>query len=72
MHEEAKVGMKRLIQNLLLVLMLGVASVGAFAQKRDDDKRPPKPPARVVTQEKKGSPPPQNSNKSRPDPKKKP
>ena len=46
--------------------MLGVVSVGAFAQKRDQDKRPPKEPAKVITNDRKDQRPPQNNNQQRP------
>jgi len=40
--------MIKLLRELLVMGMLGVVSVGAFAQKRDD-KRPPKEKVIVVT-----------------------
>ena len=46
--------------------MLGVVSVGAFAQKKDQDKRPPKEPAKVITNDQKNQRPPRNSNQQPP------
>jgi hypothetical protein len=64
-----KVEMKKLIRDLLIVTMLGIVSVGAFAQKKDD-RRPDKVPANVNTKEK-DKPPPKNDqpkpqNRNRP------
>jgi hypothetical protein len=55
--------MMKLMRELLVIAMLGVVSVGAFAQKRDD-KRPPKEKVIVVTNANKGNrpPPPRNDN----------
>jgi hypothetical protein len=55
--------------------MLGVVSVGAFAQRKDQDKRPPKEPAKVITNDQKNQrppknenpPPPKHGNRNRPD-----
>jgi hypothetical protein len=59
--------MIKLLREVLLIAMLGVVSVGAFAQKRDQDKRPPKDPAKVITNDRKEQrPPPQNNNQQRP------
>ena len=63
--------MTKLIRNLLVVAMLGIVSVGAFAQRKNDDKRPPKEPVKVITNDRKDKPP-QNSNQPRQEPKKKP
>ena len=64
--------MKKLIRDLMIVVMLGVVSAGAFAQKnRDEDKRPPKEPVKVITNDRKEKPPP-NNNRPKQDPKKKP
>jgi len=46
--------------------MLGVVSVGAFAQKQDQDKRPPKEPVKVITNDRKDQRPPRNSNQQPP------
>ena len=55
--------MIKLMRELLVILLLGVVSVGAFAQKRDKDKRPPKEKVVVVTNSNKDNrPPPRNSN----------
>ena len=62
--------MIKLMRELLVIAMLGVVSVGAFAQKRDrDNKRPPKEKVIVVTNANKGNrPPPRNDNqRPRPD-----
>lgn len=52
---------RKLMAVAMSVVMTGIVSVGAFAQKRGDDKRPPKPPDTKVVVEPKGKPP-QNSN----------
>jgi hypothetical protein len=55
--------MMKLIRELLVIAMLGVVSVGAFAQKKDRDKRPPKEPVKVITNDRKDNrPPPKNTN----------
>jgi hypothetical protein len=68
------VGMMKLLREIMVVGLLAAVSAGAFAQRRDQDKRPPKDPGRVVTQDKQRNPPPppQNSNRPKPDGKKKP
>ena len=54
--------MIKLLRELLVIAMLGgVVSVGAFAQKKDD-KRPPKEPAKVITNDQKNQRPPKNEN----------
>jgi hypothetical protein len=58
--------MIRLLRELLVIAMLGVVSVGAFAQKRDQDKRPPKEPVKVITNDRKDQRPPRNSNQQPP------
>jgi hypothetical protein len=58
--------MIKLLRELLVIAMLGVVSVGAFAQRRDQDKRPPKEPAKVITNDRKDQRPPQNNNQQRP------
>ena len=58
--------MIKLLRELLVIGMLGVVSVGAFAQRRDQDKRPPKEPAKVITNDRKDQRPPQNNNQQRP------
>jgi hypothetical protein len=61
--------MIKLLREVLLIAMLAVVSVGAFAQRRDQDKRPPKEPAKVITNDRKDQrPPPQNNNQQRPKP----
>jgi len=46
--------------------MLGVVSVGAFAQKKDQDKRPPKEPAKVITNDQKNQRPPRDNKENPP------
>jgi hypothetical protein len=62
--------MIKLLRELLLVIvMLGMVSAGAFAQRKDkdQDKRPPKEPAKVITNDRKDQPPPrQNPNQPPP------
>jgi hypothetical protein len=67
--------MIKLMRELLVIVMLGVVSVGAFAQRKDQDKRPPKEPAKVITNDQKNQrppkndkqPPPKGGNRNRPD-----
>jgi hypothetical protein len=55
--------MTKLLRELLVIAMLGVVSVGAFAQRKDQDKRPPKERVIVITNDRKDQRPPrQNSN----------
>jgi len=54
--------MIKLIRELLVIAMLGVVSVGAFAQRKDQDKRPPKEPVKVITNDQKNQRPPKNTN----------
>lgn len=71
-HEEAKAKTMRLVRQILVLLMLAVVPMGAFAQRgRGQDKRPPKEPVKVIENRKDNRPPP---NKERPkkDNKKKP
>jgi hypothetical protein len=58
--------MIKLLREVLLIAMLAVVSVGAFAQRRDQDKRPPKEPAKVITNDRKDQRPPPNNNQQRP------
>jgi hypothetical protein len=59
--------MIKLMRELLMIAMLGVVSVGAFAQRKDQDKRPPKEPVKVITNDRKDQrPPPQNTNQQPP------
>ena len=64
--EEKRLEMIKLLREILLIAMLGVVSVGAFAQRRDQDKRPPKEPVKVVTNDRKDQRPPPNNNQQRP------
>lgn len=63
--------MIKLLRELLVIaMMLGVVSTGAFAQRRGggQDKRPPKDPVKVVTNDRKEPRPPRNDNQQRPKP----
>ena len=61
-HEEKRLEMIKLMRELLVIAMLGVVSVGAFAQRKDQDKRPPKEPVKVITNDQKNQRPPKNTN----------
>ena len=52
---------RKLMAVAMSVVMTGVMSLGAFAQKKDKDNRPKKPQDTKVVVEPKGKPP-QNSN----------
>ena len=56
--------MIKLMRQFVVIAMLAVASVGAFAQRKDQDKRPPKEPAVIISN--KNQRPPQNSNQQQP------
>ena len=60
--------MIKLMRELLVIAMLGVVSVGAFAQKKDQDKRPPKEKVIVVTNNNKDNRPPPRNNNQQPKP----
>ena len=66
--------MMRLVRQILVFLMLAVVPLGTLAQRKDNDKRPPKEPVKVIENRKdnRPPPPPQNSNRPKPDKKKKP
>jgi hypothetical protein len=69
---EAK--MMRLVRQIVVLLMLAVVPMGVFAQRgrgQGQDKRPPKEPVKVIENRKDNRPPP-NSNRPKPDNKKKP
>ena len=61
-HKEASVKMMKSVKQIVVVLMmLAVVPVGAFAQRgRDQDKRPPKEPVKVNEKPKDKPPPPKN------------
>ncbi len=40
--------MSKLLRKIMMVVMMGILSTGAFAQGRDKDKRPPKDPVKVI------------------------
>ncbi len=40
--------MSNLVRKLLVVVMMGAISTGAFAQGKGKDKRPPKDPVKVI------------------------
>jgi hypothetical protein len=69
-----RLDMKKLVRKLLVVVMLGLVSVGAFAQKqgRDQDKRPPKEPVKVITNDRKENNRPQQNNNQKHDDRRKP
>ena len=55
--------MIKLMREFLVILLLGVVSAGAFAQRKGQDKRPPKEPVKVITKDRKENrPPPRNTN----------
>ena len=58
--------MIKLMRELLVIVMLGVVSVGVFAQKKDQDKRPPKEPAKVITNDQKNQRPPRDNKENPP------
>ena len=58
--------MMKLMRELLVITMLGVVSVGAFAQRKDQDKRPPKERVIVITTDLKDQKPPRQNNNEKP------
>jgi hypothetical protein len=61
------------MRQLLVIMMLGVLSAGAFAQKNNKDKRPPKEKVVVKESDRKDKrPPPRNDQKPRPDNRRRP
>ena len=60
--------MIKLVRELLVIAMLGVVSVGTFAQRKDQDKRPPKEPVKVITNDRKDQRPPRQNDNQRPKP----
>ena len=58
--------MMKLMRELLVIAMLGVVSVGAFAQRKDQDKRPPKERVIVITNDRKDQKPPRQNNNEKP------
>jgi hypothetical protein len=66
--------MMKLIREVMVMGMLVIFPVGAFAQGKGGDKRPPKDPGKVVTPDRKNPPPtpPPNSNRPKQGDKKKP
>ena len=58
--------MIKLMRELLVITMLGVVSVGAFAQRKDQDKRPPKERVIVITNDRKDQKPPRQNNNEKP------
>lgn len=64
--------MMRLARQIVVVLLLALVPMGAFAQRgRDQDKRPPKEPVKVIENRKDNRPPP-NKDRPKKDDKKKP
>ena len=73
LRRRLRLEMKKLVRDLMVLVMLGMVSAGAFAQKRDQDKRPPKEPVKVITNDRKDQKPPQqNREQPKRDDKKKP
>jgi len=65
--------MKKLVRDLVVIAMLSIFSIAAFAQKQGQDKRPPKETVRVVDKKDNNRPPPpQNNNPPKNDKKGKP
>jgi hypothetical protein len=67
--------MKKLIRKLMVLGMLGIFTVSAFAQGKGGDKRPPKDPGKVVTPDKRGNQPqrpPQEDKRPKKDDKRRP
>lgn len=58
--------MMKFMRELLVITMLGVVSVGAFAQRKDQDKRPPKERVIVITNDRKDQKPPRQNNNEKP------
>ncbi|HET6851826.1 MAG TPA: hypothetical protein VFH46_05850 [Pyrinomonadaceae bacterium] len=58
--------MIKFMRELLVITMLGVVSVGAFAQRKDQDKRPPKERVIVITNDRKDQKPPRQNNNEKP------
>jgi hypothetical protein len=60
----------RLVRQIVVLLMLAVVPVGAFAQRgrgQGQDKRPPKEPAKVIENRKDKPPPPKNDRPKKDD-----
>ena len=70
-HEEGQAKMMRFVRQIMVLVMLAVVPLGAFAQRKDQDKRPPKEPVKVIENRKDNRPPP-NSNRPKPDDRKRP
>jgi hypothetical protein len=64
--------MMRFVRQIVVLAILVIASVCAFAQRKDQDKRPPKEPVVVIENRKDNRPRPQNNNRPKPDKPKKP
>lgn len=58
--------MIKLTRQLVVIAMLGIVSVGAFAQRKDQDKRPPKERVIVITNDRKDQRPPRQNDNQRP------
>jgi len=63
--------MKKLIQELMVLGMLGILGTSAFAQK-GGDKRPPKDPGKFINPDKRQPPPPPRDRPPKDDKKKRP
>jgi hypothetical protein len=64
--------MMKLVRQILVMAMLAVVPVSAFAQGKGGDKRPKKEPVKIVTNDGKGKPPQKPNRPPKQDPKKKP
>jgi hypothetical protein len=64
--------MKKLVRDLVVIAMLSMFSIAAFAQKQGQgqDKRPPKETVRVVDKKDNNRPPPPQNNQPKPNDKK--
>ena len=60
--------MMKLRRKLLVIAMLGVVSVSAFAQKKGQDKRTPKEPVKVITNDRKDNRPTKQNDNRKPKP----
>jgi hypothetical protein len=65
--------MMRFVRQIVVVLLLAVVPMGAFAQRRGQgqDKRPPKEPVKVI-ENRKDKPPPPKDDRPKKDDRKKP
>jgi hypothetical protein len=67
--------MMRLVRKIVVLVMLAVVPMGAFAQRgrgQGQDKRPPKEPVKVIENRKDKPPPPPKNDRPKKDDRKKP